>query len=213
MVTAFTALCLVAVAALLVAERRAWSVARALAKTIASLAFVGVAVSLGATGSAYGRWVLLALALSVAGDVLLLSHRSAAFLAGLAAFLLAHLAFAAAFVVAGVDLGTAGLAAGIALVVGAAVLRWLWPHLRGPMRPAVGVYVLAILAMCSLAAGHAGASGHALVALAAVTFAASDLAVARDRFVQASFANRAWGLPAYYAAQLLLAASAGGPRG
>jgi len=29
--------------------------------------------------------------------------------------------------------------------------------------------------------------------------------VARDRFVRHQFSNRAWGLPLYYAAQLLLA--------
>jgi hypothetical protein len=35
----------------------------------------------------------------------------------------------------------------------------------------------------------------------------SDLSVARDRFVAPGFVNRAWGLPTYFAAQLLLAAS------
>jgi hypothetical protein len=31
--------------------------------------------------------------------------------------------------------------------------------------------------------------------------------VARDRFVRHEFANRAWGLPLYYGAQLLIAAT------
>jgi len=31
----------------------------------------------------------------------------------------------------------------------------------------------------------------------------SDLSVARDRFVSRSFSNRAWGLPLYYAAQIV----------
>ena len=204
---AFAALCVVAVAVLLVAEQRGAREARALAKTVASLAFVGVALSLGATDSAYGRWVLLALVLSVAGDVLLLSGRSAAFLAGLGAFLLAHGAYAAAFVVAGVAPRSIEMAAVPALLVGAVVLRWLWPHLHGPMRAAVPLYIVVILAMACTAAGHAGASGEATVAVAAVVFALSDLAVARERFVHASFMNRAWGLPAYYAAQLMLAGS------
>jgi uncharacterized membrane protein YhhN len=39
----------------------------------------------------------------------------------------------------------------------------------------------------------------------AVLFFVSDVAVARDRFVEPSWKNRAWGLPAYYAGQLLLA--------
>jgi len=36
-------------------------------------------------------------------------------------------------------------------------------------------------------------------------FYVSDLSVARDRFVARAFVNRARGLPAYYAAQVLMA--------
>ena len=39
----------------------------------------------------------------------------------------------------------------------------------------------------------------------AALFLVSDLAVARDQFVQRAFVNRLWGLPAYYAGQLLIA--------
>ena len=41
----------------------------------------------------------------------------------------------------------------------------------------------------------------------AVLFAVSDISVARDQFVRPAFINRLWGLPLYYAAQLLLAGS------
>ena len=53
----------------------------------------------------------------------------------------------------------------------------------------------------------AGRAGGALVSVAVVLFAGSDVAVARQRFIVQSFANKAWGLPTYYAAQLLLALS------
>jgi uncharacterized membrane protein YhhN len=43
------------------------------------------------------------------------------------------------------------------------------------------------------------------LAVGAALFFASDLAVARNRFVAKAFVNRAWGLPAYYAGQLLIA--------
>jgi len=43
-----------------------------------------------------------------------------------------------------------------------------------------------------------------LLAAGGVLFFASDLAVARERFVARAFSNRVWGLPCYYAAQLLL---------
>jgi len=41
----------------------------------------------------------------------------------------------------------------------------------------------------------------------AVAFYASDLAVARHRFVTETFSNKLWGTPLYFGAQLLLAAS------
>lgn len=54
-------------------------------------------------------------------------------------------------------------------------------------------------------AGPLVAAGHGRAG--ALAFTASDVSVARDRFVQHGFVNRAWGLPFYYAAQLLIAAT------
>jgi uncharacterized membrane protein YhhN len=65
----------------------------------------------------------------------------------------------------------------------------------------VVAYCLAIGAMLWLAQGV----DRPEVRLGAVLFAASDLFVARDRFVRPGLANRALGLPLYYAAQVLLA--------
>lgn len=196
--------CLLAVAGLLLAERRAWPATRALCKAAASTAFVALALSLNALDSSFGRWMLLALGLSWLGDVCLLSQASRFFLSGLGFFLLAHLAFGAAF--ASGPLDARGLLIGLVLMsgVGALALRWLWPHLRGPYRAAVAAYVLAIMAMCTLALARASALGAWPVALGALAFAASDLAVARERFVSASWWNKLWGLPLYYAAQWVL---------
>jgi hypothetical protein len=36
-------------------------------------------------------------------------------------------------------------------------------------------------------------------------FTASDIAIVRNRFVAPGFVNRLWGLPLYYAAQLIIA--------
>jgi uncharacterized membrane protein YhhN len=46
-----------------------------------------------------------------------------------------------------------------------------------------------------------------MILAGAVAFYLSDLSVANDRFVHESFFNKLWGLPLYYAAQILLAAS------
>jgi uncharacterized membrane protein YhhN len=203
--TTLSGICAVAVVALVVAEFKRSTVAKVLSKSVASFAFVGVALSLGGLESIYGRFILLALLLSLVGDVLLLSERSSAFLAGLGAFLLAHLAFAAAFAVHGASLTVVAFAACMMAVVGVFVLRWLWPRSSSSFQMPVVAYVIVILAMCSFAFGHASSSGRWVVAVGAIVFAASDFAVAREKFVKPSLSNKAWGLPAYYSAQLLLA--------
>ncbi|MBF6023730.1 lysoplasmalogenase [Lysobacter niastensis] len=201
--------CATATAALVWAESRHWRLGRAIFKLAASTAFVLLALQLGASDTHYGRLVLVALVLSWVGDALLLSARSRIFLFGIGAFLLAHVAFAAAF--AQLPSSRIALAVGFLAMacVGGIVLRWLWPHLSPFYRVAVSAYVAAIVAMCSLAIAASPASGAWALAAGAIAFAASDISVARDRFVAPGFTNRAWGLPLYYAAQLVLACSVG----
>ena len=95
-------------------------------------------------------------------------------------------------------------------IVAIAILRWLWPHLPDGMRPAVAAYVIAISLMVILASGTITGFGPQL-AIGAVMFAVSDIFVARERFVTSSVANRLWGLPLYYAAQIVLALSVQNP--
>lgn len=200
-----TLVCLLAVAALVVAERTGGAATRVVSKLAASTAFVLLALQFEPLQSAYGQWILAALVLGWLGDALLLGERAPLFLAGLAAFLLSHLCFALAFVAHGFVLPTFAMACAAAAGVGWGVLRWLWPHLPSGMKPAVTVYVVAILLMCACAASHSAGSGHWQVLAGATLFAASDVAVARDRFVAKGFVNKLWGLPTYYVAQLVLA--------
>lgn len=202
--------CLLASAALVVAELRKWRNRRAIFKIVASSAFVAVALQLDGTASSYGRLILAALTLSLIGDIFLLSKQSRLFMLGLASFLMSHIVFSIAF--AHRPLSDSALAVGLAVMscIGLIVLLWLWSHLRGPYRVAVTAYVVAIVAMCSLALAVCASSGNWLLAVGALAFAASDISVARDRFVSPGFVNRAWGLPLYYAAQIFLALSVGG---
>jgi uncharacterized membrane protein YhhN len=206
-----TLACAACVGALLWADRAGSRIGRVLFKLGASSAFVAVALALGATGSGYGRWVLAALLLGWLGDAALLSRHPRAFLAGLGAFLLSHLCFAAAFLGGAVSGGAMAVAALGALALGGVVLRRLGPHVPAGFRWPVRAYVGVILAMCIAAAGHASASGRWAVLAGALLFATSDLAVARDRFVQPGFVNKLWGWPTYFGAQLLLAWSVAGP--
>lgn len=155
----------------------------------------------------YGRAIMAALTLCWLGDMLLLAPRGRVFLAGIGAFLLGHLLFALAFAGLPLSIPALAVAAVIAILLGACTLRWLRPHLQGPYRIAVPVYVLAILLMCVLAVGASVAQSDPRLAIAALVFAASDIAVARNRFVAPGFLNRAWGLPLYYAAQVAFALS------
>lgn len=199
--------CLLASIALVAAELRNWAIRRAVFKIIASSTFVLLVLQLGATSSAYGRLILAALVFSWLGDVFLLSKQNRFFLTGIASFLLAHIVFSIAF--ASLPLNGTALIAGLAGMscVGILVLKWLWHHLPDFYRLAVSAYVAAIIAMCGFAVAVSAASGNWLLATGALTFAASDISVARDRFVSPGFINRAWGLPLYYAAQILLALS------
>ena len=201
----WTAVTLLALAALLVAERRGSRLGKWLTKPLASVGFVAVAVAAGARGSPVGQALLAGLALSLVGDVCLISHRRAAFLGGLFAFLLGHVAFAVAFLLRGLAplptlLGLLATTA-VALAVG----RWLLPHVDRKMKPPVVAYIVVISAMVGLAIGSFAAHPNPLLLAAAIAFFCSDLAVARDRFVAPGFANRLWGLPVYYGAQLLFA--------
>jgi uncharacterized membrane protein YhhN len=202
---ALSVACLLAASVLVVAERRNLSAVRWFAKLAASTAFVLVALSLGAAASTYGQLVLLALVLSGIGDAFLLSERSAAFLSGLGAFLLAHVAYSVAFATGALSTSVFFVSLICAAAIGLITLRWLWGWLDAANKVAVAAYVGTIVAMCALAIAHSAVSRSWLAAIGAVAFAASDISVARDRFVASEFVNRAWGLPVYYSAQLLLA--------
>ncbi len=202
---ALTLACLASVVALLVADRRGLAVWRVVAKLAASTFFVGVAIALDAQHSPYGRLILGALLLGWLGDALLLARASQAFMAGLTAFLLSHLLFAAAFASGALSLWAMTIASVLAVVVGGVVLRWLLPHVPGPFKAPVIAYVVVILAMCVTAAGHAWAAQRWAVLAGALLFTASDISVARDRFVRQGYVNRLWGWPTYFAAQLVFA--------
>jgi uncharacterized membrane protein YhhN len=202
-----TALCALAVLILLAAERAGLRWLIAVAKLTASTCFVAGAVLLDGPASAYGSAILTGLVLSWIGDACLLSSRTGPFLAGLGSFLLAHIAYVVAFVMLGLDLRVSAGAAVVLIVPAVLVWRWLAPHLDRPMRGPVMAYMVAITAMLATGLGAGLATERLLLPAGALAFYLSDLSVARDRFVQEGFSNRLWGLPLYFGAQLVLAAS------
>lgn len=206
-----TAICSCACLVLAYAEYRALAWLRIASKLLASAAFVGVGMA-NAGDSRFAGWMLVGLVLGATGDAALLGHGPRWFLAGLVAFLLGHVAYVvglAQLVDPSRWISVAGVPALLPISAGAIVLSLLWCRLgdmRGPVIGYVVVIVLMVIGAIAMFRAHAMADPARTRLLAGtVLFFVSDVAVARDRFVAEAFVNRLWGLPAYYAGQLLIA--------
>ncbi len=211
----FAVICVAALGALLFSEARRDADGVFLFKPVASVGFLGVGGTLVASSQGrFGVAVLVGLVLGAAGDVALMFRESKrAFILGLSLFLAGHLAYALAVAsvmpLAGwIGLGTLG-----APLVTGAVVAWLWPSL-GSLKGAVVAYAIVITVMVIGAIGfgtselvHFNDGARLRFTIGALLFYASDFSVARDRFIDRTFFNRAWGLAAYYAGQLLIASS------
>lgn len=159
--------------------------------------------------SAYGILILIGLTLSLVGDVFLMLPEDR-FLAGLGAFLAAHIAYTTAFVQGALVWGPLYAVLPFALIL-AGMLRLLWPH-TGAMRLPVTFYALVILMMAWRAWvrwGTLGGTAALFAALGAALFVASDSFLAYNRFVKALPWAPIWVMSTYYAAQWLIALSIG----
>lgn len=177
------------------------------AKLIASTSFVALAVRSGATDSTYGRLILLGLAFSWCGDMFLTSQSQVAFLSGLAAFLLAHLAYVSAFIRHGYSRAWIYATVIPVTALAIAVFTWLEPHMPPDLMVPVRAYIVVISLMVVFAYGTRGRNGSILIVTGATLFFLSDLSVAALRLVQTGYPTYVLGLPFYYAGQVCLALS------
>jgi uncharacterized membrane protein YhhN len=154
------------------------------AKPATLVALIAVALVLGATGTAAGAWLLVALGLGLCGDVFLLDDSDTRFRLGLGAFLVGHLAYVVSFSRLGLDPPSWQWGAWIVLFLCLIVTRRVVPatFLRGGRALAfpVALYTVVIGAMVIVAFD----TGHPVIALGATVFAASDTILAVDRFVE-----------------------------
>jgi uncharacterized membrane protein YhhN len=194
----------IALVALLLADM---TVPAAAAKFIASSAFVALAIRGGASGSVYGRLILAGLALSWCGDMFLIGLSKTAFLAGLVAFLLAHVAYVAAFVRHGYERRWIWVAMVPVTAIAIGVFVWLEPYTPADLLNPVRAYVAVISLMVIFAIGTQGRGGSILIVAGAMLFFLSDLSVAALRLVQTQYPTYVIGLPLYYAGQVCLALS------
>ncbi len=153
------------------------------------------------------RWLLAALAASLAGDVFLMFPGY--FIPGLVAFLLAHLAYIALF---RQHVGWLPNRRALMAVVGVAggMYGVLWfGGLPAGLRAPVAAYVVAIALMAAQAIGRATVlrdKPSVLVAVGALCFMLSDTLLAINRFVTPLPMSPVWVLGTYYTAQCLIVA-------
>ena len=175
------------------------------AKPATLLALIAAALAVEGAEPARQAWFVGALICSLAGDVFLMLP-SDRFVAGLASFLLGHLAYIAGFWVA--DPGGWPLAAGIVVVVVAAAtlggrilagVRHRDHRLVGP----VLAYMAVLSAMVALGIG----SRIPLAAAGALLFYASDALIAWTRFVRPAPKGPLAIIVTYHLAQAALVAS------
>jgi uncharacterized membrane protein YhhN len=171
---------------------------------LASLIVVGVV--LGASDSTAGVWLLVALFFGLVGDVALLGDSLPRFQAGLAAFLVGHLAFVVCFAELGLPAPWWSAFGLLALSVALVATRQVLPvthRLAGPaLSVPVGVYMAVIGAMLVCAWG----TGEPLVAAGATVFVASDAILSVNRFVRPVPHGRLLLMVAYHVGQALIVA-------
>lgn len=211
MTLAAIALTPIAVAALLYARRRDHERGVLAGKAVASALFLVVAFAEAPLDPWYGQAMRVALVLCAVGDLCLAGESRRALAAGIAAFGLGHLGFCVAF--APVAHRNVALSLAGPLLAIASLVVWSVRARLGALLVPVALYTALLTATAALGlavwASAPAAPGRALVGLGALLFFASDAFVARQRFGASSFTNRLIGVPLYYAAQLLIAASIG----
>lgn len=154
-------------------------------KPAALATLIVVALVLGATDSTAGAWLLVALGFGLLGDIALLSGSAPRFKAGLAAFLVGHLAYVVAFIVApGAAFTPAtGLIGGLVLAASISFTKDVLPTIMRTEGTSLAVPVAAYMTVIGAMLFAGFTSGIALVAAGAAIFVASDSILARDRFV------------------------------
>jgi uncharacterized membrane protein YhhN len=151
-------------------------------KPAVMVALVLVAVALDPTHVGRRNWFVVALVLSMLGDVFLMVPREL-FVAGLASFLLAHVAYVVGFRMHGGSAAAWALAAVGVVVVDAVLARPVVAAVRRD-HPDLVVPVVAYMVVISAMMSAAVATGMALAIAGAVLFFASDTLIAWNRFVR-----------------------------
>lgn len=176
-------------------------------KPLTLVLLIGCALALDPVDETVRAWFVIALVLSLVGDVFLMLPREQLFVFGLGAFLLGHIAYIVGMHVDGVDglrfLGGLVLVMALLAVIGTAILRGVRagsePELAGP----VVAYMFVISAMVASAIGVGRLPG----VVGAGLFYVSDALIAWNRFRDETRHGRLAIIVTYHLAQLGLVLS------
>lgn len=139
---------------------------------------IGLALTIDPAHADVRAWFVVALVLSLAGDVFLMLPRDV-FVAGLAAFLLAHVAY-----IVGLNLHTEGIwLLAIPVFVATAIMgRRLVEEIAASGAPEMVGPVVAYVLVISIMGASALASGSWVAAAGALLFVTSDSLIGENRF-------------------------------
>ena len=173
-------------------------------------------IGLADSSQIYVEAIGYALLASVIGDLLLVGESEIYFLSGLIAFFIAHIAYAVAFIdpllrsnITPSILMISGLVIGVSLA-SLIAYKSFHHHIPVSLRLPSMSYTIVIAVMVISALCHSIYLECFTIAIGAIVFWLSDLAVAMQRFhidhlAYRGFYVRLWGLPFYYIAQLVMA--------
>ncbi len=174
-----------------------------------TMVFILLIAILGQVSLPFYKYMIIAgLIFSLAGDIFLMLPTDR-FVAGLVAFLLAHLFYSAAFAS---EISVLIWWPLIPFVIYGIAIYIILASSLGKLRLPVLIYVAVILIMAWLAWERliqTGQTGALLAAIGAILFIISDTILAIDRFRGTFKLSRASNLITYFAAQLLIAGSIG----
>ena len=180
-----------------------------LLKPLTTVLILAAALSLApASGAGYRQWVVIALALSMLGDICLMFEGDGWFMGGLGSFLLAHVGFIVAFL-KGVSLAWPPAWTLLPLVYGLGLCAWLLPR-AGALHIPVALYCLVLLGMTLAAALRLqtlGGQPAVLAVAGALLFVVSDSALALRKFAGPYRGAQALILSTYWASIGLIAGS------
>ncbi len=175
------------------------------AKPLTMALLVGVAATAGDPGGDVRGWLVVGATLGLVGDVALMGDGEAAFMVGLGAFALGHLAYAVAAL--SVDFEPAWALAGVTFMVVLLSFRFATRTVPGARRvggPVLGGAVLFYACVITAMVVTAWGSAVVMAGVGAMAFAASDWVLGHERFVGPLPGGRMSVMVPYHVGQALL---------